>query len=85
MKIYEYIIKNKPIISTNCPSTREFKDIKGIWLINKNDAMKTSTWINTIITISEDSLFRNEKLIYKLREKDIYNWGDRLNDMEKVL
>ena len=85
LKIYEYIVKNKPIISTNCPSTREFKDIKGIWLINKNDSLKTRAWINTIITISKDSLFRNDELIYKLRAKDIYNWGDRLNDMEKVL
>ena len=85
LKIYEYIIKNKPIITTNCPSTREFKNIKGIWLINKNDSLKTSTWINTINAISEDSLFRNQELIYKLRAKDIYNWGDRLNDMENIL
>ena len=84
LKIYEYIVSNKPIITTDSPSTREFKNIKGIWRINKNEILNASIWINTIYEISKDKLFRNDELLNNLRSKEIYNWGDRLNDMEKV-
>ena len=38
-----------------------------------------------IYDMTKDKFFRNYELLYNLRSKDIYNWDDRLNDMEKVL
>ena len=85
LKIFEYLVMNKPIITTDCPATREFKDFAGVWIINKKDSSSTSQWIKQVHEISRNILFRNEKLLSKLRSQKIYSWGDRLNDMEKII
>ena len=85
LKIFEYLAKNKPIIITDCPALREFKDFEGVWIINKEDTLSISKWIDTVNEISQNILFRNEKLLSRLRDQNIYTWGDRLNDMEDIL
>lgn len=85
LKIFEYLANNKPIIITDCPALREFKDYEGVWIINKMDNSSISKWISTVNEISQNILFRNEKLLSKLRDQKIYTWGDRLNAMEDIL
>ena len=76
---------NKPKISNNSPSTREFKNIKVICDIRKKHSLFLSKWITTKNILSRDDLFRNEKFLNKLRHKDTYNWFHRINDMEKFI
>ena len=84
MKIYEYLITNKPIIAIDRPCLRLFKNIPGIWLINRKEAFSLNTWNLTIKMAYLESKKSNYDYLLKERNKHLYNWEKRINDMVMI-
>ena len=84
LKIYEYLITNKPIIAIDRPCLRLFKNIPGIWLINKKEAFNLNTWKSTIKMAYLESQKSNYDYLLKARNNYLYNWEKRINDMVMI-
>ncbi len=84
LKIFEYLSTNKPIITIDRPSTRILKGIPGIWFIEKEKAFCIETWENTINRIKESIDNKNINKIIFQRNRFIYSWESRINDMLKI-
>lgn len=84
LKLYEYFSTSKPIITFNRPCTRIFWNMPGVWFVNKDKENCFNTWINLIneVNIYISKIDGNDLL--KARQKYIFTWENRINEMIRI-
>ena len=84
LKLYEYFYTCKPIITFDRPCTRSFRNLPGVWFVNKDKENCFNTWkelINEVnFYISKNDL--NDLL--KARQKYSFTWENRINEMIRM-
>ena len=82
LKLYEYSFTSKPIITIDRPCTRIFRDMPGVWFVDKNKENCLNTWQSII-----NDVYKRKKDTSKLleeRQKHIFTWEKRLIEMLKI-
>ncbi len=79
LKLFEYSFTSKPIITIDRPCTRVFKNMPGIWFIDKNKANCSNSWRKIINDILAEKNHINGLL--EERKKYLYSWEERISEM----
>ncbi len=84
LKLYEYCFTNKPIITIDRPCTRVFRNMPGVWFVNKNKANCINTWVEIINDVYKKEIKNKNSNLSNARKKYIYTWDRRINEMTKI-
>lgn len=85
LKLYEYIATDKPVITIDRPSTRQFKKVPGVWFIDKKYETSIEMWEDTLEDVKTKILNREFESICRKRKLFIYDWKSRIIDMNSIL
>jgi len=85
LKLYEYIATDKPIITIDRPSTRQFKKVPGVWFIDKKYETSIEIWQETLEEVKLKILNKEIEGISRRRKFFIYDWKSRINDMNRII
>jgi len=81
LKLYEYSFTSKPIITIDRPCTRIFKNMPGVWFIDKKKANCIKTWREIIDNVYDKKNQINE--LIQERKDYLYSWDQRIIEMTK--
>ena len=84
LKLFEFLFTNKPVVTINRPCTRIFKNIPGLWIIEKDKAFCINTWKEVLNEVNEFINNDHNANLLDLRISKIYNWENRIKDMIKI-
>ena len=82
LKLYEYSFTSKPIITIDRPCTRIFRNMPGVWFIDKNKANCIRSWREIIDYVYAKRNELNELL--DKRQRYLYTWNQRITAMQKI-
>ena len=77
LKLKEYLVFNKPIITTNVPCTNEYRAIPYVWSISLSDMQTPSKFKSLVESIMLNPKNLNSYDIFRSRQESMFTWSDR--------